>query len=253
MKLKEGILDISDIFSLAFGVIKDRFKVITAILVTVNLPMALVSAYIVSRNIENVSVEEFGATGIISIISVIIGVVASMGIIHITEAHLVRSEEVSYKDAFSKGFKLFFRSILINICAFIVLTVGFVFLIIPGIYLAGAFSFIYQAVVIKNTGVIDTLKYSKKTVKGHWWKVFFTGLIANVLAMIVIMIFDFMSGNFIGSIISSIVTALSTGFTTIVLTVLFLNLDFYKNKDKQVLEKEIDTFLVEENKDNQLV
>ncbi len=51
----------------------------------------------------------------------------------------------------------------------LILVVGFVLLIIPGIFFAVRLQFVYYAVVDKGMGPFKALGYSWEITRGHWW------------------------------------------------------------------------------------
>jgi hypothetical protein len=47
---------------------------------------------------------------------------------------------------------------------------GFVLLILPGLYVAVALSMAFPALVFERQGPIDALAYSRRLVRGNWWR-----------------------------------------------------------------------------------
>jgi hypothetical protein len=64
------------------------------------------------------------------------------------------------------------------------IAVGLVVFVIPGIYVAVHLLFVPQAVVIDGARNDDALRQSWGLTKGFWWRTFFVGLIANVIAFL---------------------------------------------------------------------
>ena len=63
----------------------------------------------------------------------------------------------------------------------IVIAIGFVCLIVPGIYLAVALYFGAQVVVAENRSPIDALRRSRGLVRADWWRVFGIGIVFSVM------------------------------------------------------------------------
>ncbi len=59
---------------------------------------------------------------------------------------------------------------------------GFVLLILPGIYLAIAYSLATPLVIERGLGVWEALETSRKAITNHWFKVFGLGLLASLAA-----------------------------------------------------------------------
>jgi len=109
--------------------------------------------------------------GLISgLISGIITVPLQVGI---TMMGISRAREKSF--AVSDMFNYFSMAMPIVI-TYIVLTtiisVGFLLLILPGIYLAISYSFAYQLVVDKGLGTWEAMELSRKTITEQWFKFF---------------------------------------------------------------------------------
>jgi hypothetical protein len=62
---------------------------------------------------------------------------------------------------------------------------GFIFLIIPGIYLAVALYFSAQAVVAEDRSPLDALRRSRELVSDQWWRVFGIGIVFSVMIGVV--------------------------------------------------------------------
>ncbi|MDD4973824.1 MAG: hypothetical protein PHY93_05705 [Bacteriovorax sp.] len=87
---------------------------------------------------------------------------------------LMKNENINFNDYFF-SFQSFsrFLNILVAIVLMTVATLlGYVLLIIPGIYISVALVFTIIAMVTENKDGIDALKRSKEIVNGRWWNVF---------------------------------------------------------------------------------
>lgn len=79
---------------------------------------------------------------------------------------LLNGEKPEITVLFSQGRKLI-SAIVANILYFLMIMIGFLFLIIPGIIVAIRFSFFQQAIVEKRLGAIESLKYSWNLTRGN--------------------------------------------------------------------------------------
>jgi len=66
----------------------------------------------------------------------------------------------------------FFRVFGASILVFILIAVGFVFCVIPGIYLVPIMSLIVPAIVIENASFSYAFNKSFRLIKENWWQVF---------------------------------------------------------------------------------
>jgi uncharacterized membrane protein len=83
-------------------------------------------------------------------------------------------------DYYSKIIPIF----LLYVAMMLLMMVGFVLLIIPGIYLAVAYSLAIPLLVEKNMGIWEALETSRKTIHKCWFKVFGLYLVVMVLILL---------------------------------------------------------------------
>ena len=90
---------------------------------------------------------------------------------------------LSYKSVF--GYFAYTLPLLgVAVLMSILIVIGYLLLIIPGIYLSLAYMFAVPLVVEKNLGIWDAMETSRKAVTSHWFKLFFLFLIMSVILII---------------------------------------------------------------------
>jgi hypothetical protein len=77
-------------------------------------------------------------------------------------------------------------------------SLGFICLILPGIYLSVRWAFVLYAIATQNCSAIDGFKYSYELVKGRWWPVF-----GSILAIIPVLLPVMFVGGIVGAIFAS--------------------------------------------------
>lgn len=105
-----------------------------------------------------------------SVLSTIAGLIVSVGVINIAVKFADRVP-VQYSDLWTKAGRIgkyFLASFLYGLMVFI----GLIFLIVPGLFLAVRFGLYPYFVVDQGQGPIQALKSSWRTVKGASWRVF---------------------------------------------------------------------------------
>ena len=65
------------------------------------------------------------------------------------------------------------------------IAVGFLLLIIPGIYLMGIFQLVFVAIVLENAGIGAAFGISRRLIKGYWWR---STIIVTVAIIILIVL-----------------------------------------------------------------
>ncbi len=83
-------------------------------------------------------------------------------------------------DYFPKTLPLFFAYLLMMV----LIAIGFVLLVIPGIYLMIAYALALPLLVNKNLGIWDALETSRKGITPCWFRFFGFGLLAILIAII---------------------------------------------------------------------
>ncbi|MDJ0938713.1 MAG: hypothetical protein QNJ00_02985 [Woeseiaceae bacterium] len=126
-----------------------------------------------------------GAAGVISFIVVLIISLVFFGAALIRTRHIARNEQGSFGSALAGGFKRFPSVLVASIAYGIAIMIGFIALVIPGIFLSVALAFCLYAAAADNKGPFEALSYSYDIVRGNWWRS------AAVLTVILIILIVF--------------------------------------------------------------
>jgi uncharacterized membrane protein YjfL (UPF0719 family) len=94
------------------------------------------------------------------------------------------------------------------------IAVGFVLLVLPGLFLLTRWSLIAPSVVLENRSAGEALSRSWELVKGHSWTVFgvilvaaiLSGLASSVIAALFVFLGDFL-GTWVGSVVANSIVA----------------------------------------------
>lgn len=108
-------------------------------------------------------------------ISMIVGALVSMGLYAFTLKAHDNVAEASVRDLWHP--KPFVPFLATYILLSIVLTIGFILLIVPGIILGIIFGFALYLVIDRNAGIIESFKESARITKGNRWNLFLLGLV----------------------------------------------------------------------------
>jgi uncharacterized membrane protein len=114
-----------------------------------------------------------GEAGILSTVySLLLAPVLSAGF-YIVAFQIARNRPREFSDFF-RGFNRFLPLVLVYLVGLLLTAVGFVLLIIPGLYLAIAYLFAQALVIDKNIGFWQALETSRKIITKKWFS--FLGL-----------------------------------------------------------------------------
>lgn len=127
-----------------------------------------------SLNSEN----QFVASFLVSIVMWIVGSIISMGVIFIT-LQFVDKKKPHVKDVFYT--KNLFNFILASIMKTLIIFVGYLLLIIPGIIFSIKLQYAEYLIVDKQKDAVDSLKGSWELTKGVKWNLFLFGLLLGLI------------------------------------------------------------------------
>lgn len=104
-------------------------------------------------------------------------------------------------ETLSAGWKLVWKYLGVSIISGMVVFLGLVFFVIPGIVFGIWFSFSLYLMIDKKTSVIDSLEQSKALVSGFFWSVLGRYIVFGILAFAIVLFLSFIP--FIGSLLSA--------------------------------------------------
>jgi hypothetical protein len=96
---------------------------------------------------------------------------------------LIRGENAGVGDAFSGFGPHLGQLVLLSLAQIVLVLVGYVLCVIPGVYLAVAWYFAIPLVIDKGLGFWEAMELSRKLVTKHWFIVFAFFIVYGLLAM----------------------------------------------------------------------
>ena len=125
----------------------------------------------------------------------VVSIFISLGVTRFA-LNLVSGRPFGIAQIFGEGDKLL-RGIGVSILLGLMVVVGLIFLIVPGIWLGLKYGQAMNALVDRNCGVIDAFKYSAKITEGHKAKLMLLGfaamgiILAGLIALVVGLVFAY--------------------------------------------------------------
>jgi len=174
-----GIIDIIKKGWVAMDGVKVQFMIAFVLYVIVMLIVGVILSTIFPQGTEENP--NFLNQMIVNLLSIPVTVPLFAGMYMMAIQH-VRGEVVSFKSLFNYYHLVGILS-LATILIYIMLMVGFMLLIIPGIYLSIAYVFVLPLITDKGMGIWEAMEYSRKKVTQHWFKVFGLGLLLGVIVL----------------------------------------------------------------------
>lgn len=90
----------------------------------------------------------------------------------------VRGEKYEIKDMFAVFQRNYWNAVLGNIVVGIIVGIGFMMLIVPGIIFACRLAFVPYLIIDREMEVTEALNKSWQMTKGYGWNIFFMGILA---------------------------------------------------------------------------
>ncbi|MDD3488073.1 MAG: hypothetical protein PHH35_01850 [Candidatus Pacebacteria bacterium] len=145
---------------------------------------------------------------------------------------------VSLKEVFKEAWKNYWNYLIIGVLVSIFVSLGFVFLIIPGLILSIYLSFSLYVYIDEKRKGMEAIKRSWNLVKGNWWQVFGRRLMLIILTIIIAIGINALGKNYsgpflnlLGSFIGLLVQTFGSFFSMIYIYLIYL--DLKKSKEIQ--------------------
>ena len=195
-------LSIAEIIDAAFRIYRRNFGRLVAVAAVVYVPLAIVEAILMAVIVGSASHMPAGGqmpTGLVAgagIGAALVGILAMIGYMLAYAAMTVAisrtylGQDITPGEAYQIVMPSLGSLILTAILVTIVISIGFMLCLIPGIYLAVALSFAIPVVVLEGLGATAAMGRSMDLVRGYWLRVAGTmvllGLIVGVIQMAIL-------------------------------------------------------------------
>jgi uncharacterized membrane protein len=166
---------ISSIFRRAWAVFKENWLITYVVML---LPLTV--AFIYMPLAERIQGESEILSVVFTIIYLLLQLIVGMGVLK-AYLNIVRGEKVTV-ETFTRMVPLILSYLVASIIMGILVMVGLLLLIVPGVYLALKYMFVPYLIVDKGLGPIEAFKESKVLTKGIKWD-----LLGFIVAAVVLM------------------------------------------------------------------
>jgi hypothetical protein len=195
-------MNLGDILNTTFNLYRENFVLFAGICAVIVIPEAiLVAAFALSK----------------SILFALLAGLLSLAVPFLLTGALAQAVSARYlgrpmtiAEAYeSLGTGTVLRLVGVSFLGALLVLVGVIFFIIPGIYIGVRFVVAAQATVLERQSVTDSLRRSWNLVEGNWWRVFGIVLVVAILVILLEALVSRLVGTVVG-------TALGTGLSTVV-------------------------------------
>jgi len=169
-----------DKFGEAFSLLFKHIRLFSAIALTVWLPGNIVLMLVTIFTDENNLLGIFYATMCIEIVFSPLYVCALIYAL----SRIKAGHAVTYKEAMTTGIRKWFALFAARFIASLIITLGLILFIVPGVMLALRYAFLDPAVILEDKGIAGSRARSTALTKGKRWEIlgvaalFFLGIIA---------------------------------------------------------------------------
>ncbi len=151
---------------------------------------------------------------VIVVLGIVIFVVNLWAGVSLLYAIKERDQEIGIRESFAMGWPKILSYWWISILNGLIIMLGFLLLIIPGIIFSIWFGFAIYVLISEEKKGMKALLRSKQLVKGYWWKVFWRFLVLGFIVFLVAFITGFIP--FIRNIIYIFITPFSITFSFLI-------------------------------------
>jgi hypothetical protein len=186
-------LSVGEILDAGFRLFRHRFGTLVGCIVVPIVPIYILGTVIVGSTDPtafdvNAPVDNSGTAVVGRLIDQILSsIAAAVGLAAcfkaISAAYL--GERAGIGDSLRYGASRFLPLIVCYIVCSILLILGFIALIIPGIFLLVKLSMAFPALVCEKAGPIKSISRSWELTKGNWWRVFGTLIVVFILLFVI--------------------------------------------------------------------
>src|SRR5437016_3220795 len=146
---------------------------------------------------------------VIFVVNIVFSTIAESSAIRLASEQITKGQVslgASIRFAVSRLLSIWALSIIVGI----IVVLGFIALIVPGIILGIMFSLALPVLLIENKGVTESMGRSRQLVSHRWAKTFGTFLVLGIIVLIASLIFSAITAplGFIGPVVNGILSAL---------------------------------------------
>lgn len=123
-----------------------------------------------------------GGNAALEMVNTIFSILFAAGLLNIG-VRRVADKDFSWRTAFS-GFAKFGKVIIAGLLITLMLGIGFLLLVLPGIYLMVGYSLALPLILDRDCGIWEAMEGSRKAIHKKWWKVFGLYLVMYLIFLV---------------------------------------------------------------------
>jgi hypothetical protein len=210
----------------AFGEIKSRARFYVSLALIPAVLSAVAAFFEPAKALDGSYISTYAEQLPLFYVFLILSSIASV-FLTIAATYSFEHKDLEPKALYAVALKFFIKYILLTIVTAIVILLGFLLLIVPGIWLSVSLAFASYFLVLRDTSsIVASMKKSHALVKGRWWRVFGKGLLFGIFLMLMyipVLVATTFLASFIGETFAYMIeTVIGIGFSLVALSFLYL-------------------------------
>jgi hypothetical protein len=216
-------LDIGRVFEQIFRIYRQQFGLLIGGALVVFVPVAIVNGILYDAG-------GFFLTLIANAVALVAGYLYQGMVVEAARDILDGRRDQTIGGLFKSAGAVVGTLVVVGILAGIAIAIGFVLLIIPGLFLITIWAVVIPVVVIERTGVFEAFGRSRELVKGHGWQVFGVLVLLFIAAFVVQVLIAAILGGIFDSIFGFAIGILLTSLLLMPLTALAASVIYFELK-----------------------
>lgn len=225
MQYEIRAMSFGEILDMGFKLVRDHFAVLIGIASVIYVPLAVAGALVTPHTGQVPSRAALLASLAVSLVFLLASPMVWAAVTFaLGEIYLGRNASIGA--ALRSGFSLSVPLMGTAVLGGIAIVLGFILLIVPGVYLMLAFALVWQIVVLEKISGFAALRRSRELLRRNLWRAFGVllvgGLITGVLGGILQLVFQFIP--LLGPIAAGVARAVGMAYTSAVAVVLYFDI-----------------------------
>ena len=215
---------IGRVLDTGFRLVREHFVPLVGIALSVTLPVEVLARLVTGMR-STPNAQAIGSAVGLLLVALIVSPIVSAAITHaVSEAYL--GHEVRLLDSLTVGLRLFMRLLGTAMLMTLLTALGFVLLVVPGLYLMLAWLLTYQVMVIEGLSGWEALQRTRKLSAGHLMRILGVLLVASILMLVVGGVLELVirSVPVLSVLVSAVVQAVFSAYMSAALVVLYFDI-----------------------------
>jgi hypothetical protein len=216
-------LDVGRVFEQIFRIYRQQFALLIGGALAVFVPVAIVNGLLYDAG-------GFFLTVLANAVALVAGYLYQGMVVEAARDILDGRRDQTIGGLFRSAGPVVGTLIVVGILAGIAIAIGFVLLIIPGLFLITIWAVVVPVVVIERAGVFESFGRSRELVKGHGWQVFGILVLLFIAAFVVQILIAAILGGIFDSVFGFALGTLLTSLLMMPLTALAASVIYFELK-----------------------